>query len=158
LIKKGHRRIGCISNNLRVTPVIERLQGYEKALEDHGIEVDHSLIQIEEYSFENGYRFAQYFLNKTDVTALFVADNLLLMGAMEYFQHNKIPIPDRLAIIGFDDFEWERITTPPLSVVKQPAYELGEKAAEVMLKRLSNKGGEYREYRLPTELIIRQSF
>lgn len=158
LIKKGHKRIGFITNNLKVTTVSERIEGYRKALEDNGIKVDESIIKIGDYSYDAGYILMKQMLTESEISAVFVADNLMTMGALECINSLKINIPAQLAIAGFDDFEWERITTPPLSVVKQPPYDLGCKAAEVLLERLNDPEKPYGEYRLPTELVIRNSF
>ena len=76
---------------------------------------------------------------------------------MGYLQEKRISIPQELAIIGFDDYEWTKITTPPLSVIKQPSFELGRKAAEVLLNKIENGTTEVKEYRLDTEFVLRGS-
>lgn len=158
LINKGHRKIGFMTIDFRVTTIQERIEGYKKALSDNGIGVDESIMRIGDYSFESGYAMMKDLMGKSDITAVFIADNLMTMGALEYLYEIKKKIPEELAIVSFDDFEWERITTPPLSVVKQPPFELGCKAAEVLMERLKNPDMPYTEYRLPTELVVRKSF
>ncbi|HHV98382.1 MAG TPA: LacI family transcriptional regulator [Clostridiaceae bacterium] len=159
LINKGHRKIGFITNNLKATTIEERITGYKKALTDHGIKVDESLMRFGDYTYETGYMLMKDLLEKEkEITAVFIADNLLTMGSLEYLYEINKKIPEEIAIISFDDFEWERIITPPLSVVKQPPFEIGQKAAEVLLERLSNPDKPYTEYRLPTELVVRKSF
>lgn len=158
LLKRGHTRIGYITGPLGLTTSDERLAGYQRALRDNGVAVDNSLIQQGTASFEHGYTAARTLVNEQQVTALFVANNIMTIGAISFLQDTKVSVPAKLAIIGFDDYDWARITTPPLTVIRQPSFELGRKAAQILLKRLTEPGkGDYHECRLPTELIIRDS-
>ncbi|QYR22369.1 LacI family transcriptional regulator [Paenibacillus sp. sptzw28] len=159
LLDKGHTRIGCITGTLGISTSNERFEGYKKALAQPGIPFDPSIVKIANSSFESGYECAEQLLSSSDITALFVANNVLTMGAIGYLQEKKINIPGDLAVIGFDDYDWTKITTPPLTVIRQPSFELGEKAAEVMVNRIENNDEqqEFKEYRLQTELIIRGS-
>jgi LacI family transcriptional regulator len=100
----------------------------------------------------------ELFFNTT-ITALFVVNNLMTIGAMQFLKEKQIKVPDALAIIGFDDYKWASITNPPLSVVKQPSCRIGEKASELLIRRIKKEEtGDYKEYRLSTELVIRDSF
>jgi LacI family transcriptional regulator len=162
LIKKGHKKIGFISGTLGITTSDERLKGYVQAFMDNDIFLDPSLIKEDDANFDNGYKLAQELLEKKDVTAIFVSNNIMTLGAIKLLQDRKVKIPEEMAIIGFDDYEWTKITMPPLTVVSQPAYELGQKAAEVLIERinldtedLKNKG--FKEYRLTTHLVERES-
>ncbi|THF75652.1 LacI family transcriptional regulator [Cohnella fermenti] len=160
LLDKGHKRIGFLSATLGISTSMERLEGYRKALEERGIAFDPALVREIPASFDNGRLAAQQLLDGTDMTALFVANNVLTMGAMSYLQERRVRIPQELAVIGYDDYDWTKITTPPLTVIRQPSFELGEKAAEVMLSRIEEADGqeeEPREYRLPAQLIVRDS-
>lgn len=98
-------------------------------------------------------------LAKTDITALFIANNVMTMGGMGYIQEKRIRVPEELAVIGFDDYDWTKITSPPLTVIRQPCFEIGEKAADTMIKRIekNDDGTKFKEYRLPTELVLRGS-
>ncbi|MGI8315920.1 LacI family DNA-binding transcriptional regulator [Halobacillus mangrovi] len=157
LIDKGHKKIGYISGPLGLTTSDERYEGYRKALNDNGIDVDESLVKIGEASYHFGERLTDELLDESDMTALFIANNVMTIGSMITLQNRDVNIPDELAVIGFDDYEWTKVTKPALSVIKQPAFELGEKAAEVLLNRLKNPKEPFQEYRLPTTLKIRGS-
>ena len=69
----------------------------------------------------------------------------------------KLKIPDDISIVGFDDLPWAKAISPPLTVVKQPAYEMGQKAAELFFKRVEEPSRENVEVVLEPKLIIRQS-
>lgn len=158
LLEKGHTRIGFISGKQNVSSVEDRLAGYCKALKDFGIEPDPSLIRSGESKPQAGYEAAAELVADGSVTALFVANNVMCMGVLKLIREKGIRIPDRLALVCFDDFEWTAVIDPPLSVVRQPAYELGEKAAQILLERIESPDRSIKEYRLPSHLIVRESF
>jgi len=159
LIKKGHSKIGAIAGLPGLTTSKERIIGYKRALVDYGIKVDQNMIKIGDNRFDSGYKSTKELLSNTKITALFVVNNLITIGAMQFLKEKQIKVPDELAIVGFDDYKWASITNPPLSVVKQPSPEIGEKASELLIKRIKKEEiGDYKEYRLSTELVIRDSF
>ena len=157
LILKGHSRIGLLTGELGITTSNERFDGYKKALADHDIPFDSSIVRMAESNFESGYESVKALLGEQKITALFIANNVLTMGAMKYIQEQRIQIPAELAIIGFDDYDWTQITCPPLSVIRQPSYAIGVKAAEIMLERIEKPSTISEEYRLSTSLILRDS-
>jgi len=159
LIKKGHSRIGVISGLPGLTTSEERIMGYKKALVNYGIKVDQNLIKIGDSRYDSGYKLMKELLLNSNITALFVVNNLMTIGAIQFLKEKHVKVPDELAIIGFDDYKWASITNPPLSVVKQPSRTIGEKASELLIRRIKKEEtGDYKEYRLPTELVIRDSF
>ncbi len=158
LIKKGHKKIGYISGELGYTTSDERLNGYKEALIETGIDINKHFIKVGISNFQNGYELTKELVENEEITAIFIANNVLSMGAMGYLQEMKVKVPNQIAIIGYDDYDWTKITNPPLTVIKQPAYEIGKKAAEVLLRRIETDNTDsYTEYRLEPELIIRKS-
>ncbi|MEK3884029.1 LacI family DNA-binding transcriptional regulator [Paenibacillus sp. PL2-23] len=156
LIGKGHTRIAYISGPNTLTTTKERYEGYLEALSEAGIEKDQALVCMGEVSLNSGYKMAET-LMKQGPTAIFVADNVMAMGVMSYLQEKKIAVPDQIAVVAYDEFQWTRITSPPLSVIEQPSFELGVKAAKVMLERIDNEDAPLQEHRLTAHLIVRQS-
>lgn len=157
LMEKGHRKIGFIAGLMGITTTEERLVGYRQALMEFGIPVKETLIKTGDMSWQTGYLLAEELLKERDITALFVANNAMSLGVLRFLQERKIRIPQEVALIGFDDYEWTEVATPSLSVVKQPSYELGVKAAEILLNRIENPMISNREILLDSELIIRNS-
>jgi len=158
LIEKGHAKIGIITGLPGLTTTKERLIGYEKALINYGLKINKNFIKVGNSRFESGYKLTKELLEHTDITALFVTNNLMTIGAIKYLKEKQVAIPGDIAIIGFDDYKWSSIIEPPLSVVRQPDYDIGEKASTLLIKRIKKEEiGEYKEYRLPTKLIIRDS-
>jgi DNA-binding LacI/PurR family transcriptional regulator len=90
-------------------------------------------------------------------TALFLANNLMTLGAFQALHERDLRIPDDVAVIGFDDMPWSTSLQPPLTAVAQPTFELGATAAQLLLARLREPMRPFRRVVLDTSLIIRGS-
>lgn len=157
LIKKGHRKIGMITGIPTISGTKERLLGYKDALRSHNIEINEKWIKVGDSKFQSGYQLAGELL-KEDITAVFIANNLMTIGAMKYFKEQNIAIPDQLAFIGFDDYEWATITTPTLSVIRQPSFEMGVQSAKALFEMIQSKNDDKLiNYVFSTKVIIRES-
>jgi|SRR5699024_7062825 len=156
LIGKGHKRIGMITGIPNISSTIERLEGYKAALWNNNLMVDETLIQSGDSKFQSGFDLTNILIEK-NITALFVANNLMTIGALNLLKRKSIKIPEEIAIIGFDDYEWAEITDPPLSVVKQPSKSIGEKSAEVLIQKIKSNTKKVINYNFPAEFIIRSS-
>ena len=158
LISIGRRRIACITGSPHTTTGSERLLGYKQALEAAGIAVDESLIRFSDFKESGGFRAASELMEMANPPdAIFVANNLMTLGTLEALRAAKIPIPDQVAVVGFDDEPWAEYTQPPLTVVAQPTYDMGRQAAELLLERIAGSSGPAREVILRTELRVRES-
>lgn len=159
LLGLGHNRIGLITSAGNYSSFKERQKGYEQALSEHGIEVDPFLIGYgDQRSTESGKRLVLKMLNnKKRPSALFVTNNLFLLGALEIIHELGLRIPEDISIVGFDDMPWARSFYPPLTVVAQPGYEMGQKAAEMLFSRLNNPKREPSTIILEPKLTVRAS-
>jgi len=158
LIKLGHRRIGLIGGPTTITTGRERQEGYQRALIDHGLTIDEDLISEGDFKQDSGYQRACELLQLSNPpTAIFAANNLMTLGALNAIHEKGLNIPQEVAIVGFDDMPWAPSLNPPLTTVAQPAYELGRVAAEMLLARIADKDRLVREIKLETTLIIRES-
>jgi len=159
LVSLGHRRIAFISNGpLIYTASRDRLLGYQSVLRDVGLECDESLVRYGEFSRASGYEAMQSLLQLPErPTAVFVASDVVAFGAMAALQDANVRIPEEMAVVGFDDVRMAAYVTPPLTSVRLPARELGETAAEILLRLIQGEKAEPQVVLLDTELIIRQS-
>lgn len=159
LLGLGHRKIGLITSSGNFSSFRERQAGYEEALSEHGIVIDQTMIGYgDQRSTESGKQLALKLLNKKDrPTALFVTNNLFLLGALETVHEMGLRIPDDLSIVGFDDMPWARSFYPPLTVVAQPGYEMGRQAATMFFKRIDNPDLKPAVSVLEPRLILRNS-
>ncbi|MEM6720916.1 MAG: LacI family DNA-binding transcriptional regulator [Bacteroidota bacterium] len=165
LINQGHKRIAHFRGDLNPQNSIDRFLGYKKALEDHGIAYDPSLVYIcnNNTDFQDGYTTAATLVaeHQNTVDAVFTITDSIAIGAMKYFSENAMVVPDDIAVFGFSDWFMSSVTNPPLSTVKQPGYEIGEKATALLLDEIEDKKkgrtSTPQTIVLPTELMIRAS-
>lgn len=149
LINAGHRRVGIIVGPLDISTANERMVGYRRALEDYGIEADlprsgdsanEDLIQIGSYDFESGYRLFNRFMDmEHPPTALCVTNYDMTMGAATAAHERNITLGKDIGFVGFDAVDLCRIVSPPLSIVEQPTQLMGQKAGEILLKRMAGE-------------------
>ncbi len=159
LIMHGHRRIGIIVGPENVYTAQERLKGYIRVHKDYRLEVDPCLIKYGDYKMQSGYNLLKELIEiDPPPTAVYVTNYEMTVGSIIAINENNIKIPEDLSLIGFDNLDLARIVKPPLSVVVQPVQQIGETAAQVLLKRLRNDlGGFPLIARLKTELLLRDS-
>jgi len=157
LINAGHRKIGIIVGPMDISTANERMVGYRRALEDYGILMNagpganpdkpypldgekDSMIQIGRYDFESGYRQFNNFMDMDHPpTALCVTNYDMTMGAVTAAHERNIVLGRDIGFVGFDAVDLCRIVTPPLSIVEQPTQLMGQKAGEILLKRLAGE-------------------
>ncbi|MBB5323238.1 LacI family kdg operon repressor [Anoxybacillus tepidamans] len=155
----NHTRIGIITTSLsrKVTPRIERIEGYKKAMLHFGLPI------VDEYIKGVDLDYIQNALNtmfslKEPPTAILAGNDLVLMEILRYAKENSINIPNDLALIGVDDVPFAPIFTPALTTIAQPAFEMGEKAAQLLLDKIKNEHKEQaRIHRFPPTLIVRET-
>jgi DNA-binding LacI/PurR family transcriptional regulator len=162
LIDDGHTRIGAVLGSDVATTGRERREGYAEALRSRGLPLDWSLVRMRRDQGTNrqevGYELTQELLSLPESpTAIFTGTNLLTLGALRAIQERELKIPDDIALASFDDIDWMPVFRPALTSVSQPASEVGQKAAEMLLKRIASEGGPPRDVLLPSTLLVRQS-
>jgi len=137
LIEHGHRRIGIICGPPDVPAAQERLAGYKLALAQNNLPFDERLVRIGHWQVEDGLTCAYSLLREQNPpTAIFAANNMMALGAYKAIRSEKLHIPNHLALAAFDDAVWATAFDPPLTVVAQPSYELGQVGAQQLLSRL----------------------
>jgi len=158
LIKLGHKRIGLIAGLPKVSTSRERQQGYEDALASHKLPLRPEYVRTGDYKQASGRMLAEELLAlAAPPTALFAANNLMAVGALEAIHARRLKVPGDIALIGFDDLPWADALDPPLTVIRQPAYEVGRAAVELLLKRLSDPKRPETHLKLLPKLVIRGS-
>lgn len=160
LIQLGHRRIGIVSGPAELTPSAQRLAGYAAALREAGIPYDPDLVGLSEFRRQEGQAAAHALLRRApDVTAIFGAGNMLAIAVMLALREAGLRCPEDISVAGFDDFEWADVFHPRLTVVAQPAAEVGQEVVRLLLDRAETPGETLppRRVVLATRLIIRDS-
>lgn len=159
LIKNNHKRIGFISSREISYTARERIKGYYRAHADCSLEVDRELVKDNGYMEMDGYSAMKQFLSmKHPPTAVIASNYYTTLGAMKAIYDEKIPVPEKVSVIGFDNLGLSEVLQPPLSIVTQPMEEIGRKAAEIVIKRIR---GEEEDFplvlQLQTEMVLRSS-
>ncbi len=158
LLGLGHRRIAFINGPLAVSTALEREAGYEAAFEATGLAAPRDLILYADFRQRGGYNAMQTLLSLPNrPTAVFVASNLMTLGALQAIHERGLGIPSEIAVVGFDDMSWAMSLQPPLTAVAQPTRELGMTAARLLLDRIAEPGRPPRHIVLETELVVRAS-
>ncbi len=159
LLEQGHRRIAVLSGPRRVSTAVDRVEGYLQAMRAHGLEPDPSWVQFGSYTMAFGRQAMTYLIeNGTGVTAVFAGNNFIAAGVVQALRERALRIPKDVAVAAFDDIPVNFWMSSFLTVARQPAYEMGRKATELLLKRLlTDDEGEFHELLLPVEILVRAS-
>lgn len=160
LVSLGHTRIATVTGRLSTTTGRERLRGYQQALEEAGLPTEPAWIVEGDHFEGTGYQAATKLLSLPDdlsFTALFAANGDVTAGVLQAVQERGLNIPYDLSLIGFDDSRWARLVTPPLTVIEQPAFEMGYLAGEQLFRLLDGTEPKPLEHRLQPRLILRKS-
>lgn len=154
LIARGHKKIGMIAGPDHIFTAKERVMGYQLAMMEAGLPVEERLMIHSDYTIMGGVTCLEELVHKnSDMTAVFVSNYEMSMGAMIGINELGIEVPGQLAFIGFDNAEFARACVPMLSIVTQPTKEIGEKVAGLMLKRLDHYDGTGEIIKLQTGFI-----
>jgi GntR family transcriptional regulator, arabinose operon transcriptional repressor len=154
LIQRGHRHIGCISSPvLGTTSLEDRLRGYEEALAEYQIPVDHTERLLE----ASPASIARFLAERRSLTAVLSFDSVHGYHVMKEAAQLGIRIPHDLSVINFDDYQHPDLFKTPPTVVVQPFRRMGGEAARLLLELIKNPSMERRRIMLPVNLVERAS-
>jgi LacI family transcriptional regulator len=105
----------------------ERLAGYRQALERRGVHPEPALARHADFREQGGYAAMASLLVDANPDAVFVANNLMTIGALECLVHHGIEVPREIGVVGFDEIPWADLVRPSLSTVAQPTYEMSSR-------------------------------
>ena len=159
LLGLGHRRIGAIIGRTGISTTDSRRLGYEAALLAYGVTVDPDLIRNGQSTVNGGGDAARAFLDlRPRPTAIFAANNLMTLGLFLALKEYGLRCPEDVAVAGFDDMLWLSAFAPGVTTIAQPNYDLGKRAAELLMDRLTGRPPESPRIEvLPTRLVVRES-
>jgi LacI family transcriptional regulator len=153
----GHRRIAHIAGPLSTTTGAERAAGYRAAMKSRGLVTDESLIAMADaYAEPSGYAAALRIL-RASPTAIFAANDLLILGALRAVREAGLRVPQDISLVGVNDIPLAGLIDPPLTTVRVPQREMGEIAARMLVAVLENEPVARRHVLLDTALIVRGS-
>jgi LacI family transcriptional regulator len=154
----GHKRIGLISGIGGVRTTEERVEGYRRGLEESGLPFDPLLIASGRSHADPAEAAVRYLLNlSAPPTALVIANNHMTIGALRALRRLKVRIPEDIALVCFDDFEWADIMRPRLTAMAQPIREIGLEATRLLITRIADPRQKPRKARLRPVFHNRES-
>jgi LacI family repressor for deo operon, udp, cdd, tsx, nupC, and nupG len=157
LLSLGHRRIAAITGPAESPHSRDRMFGYRLALRAAGVQFDESLVLDGDFTMETGGEGAARALNlSARPTALFCFNDQMAIGAIQRLQGLGCRVPDEMSVVGFDDIDFAPFTSPPLTTVRQPSFDMGATAMRLLHHRLSGSA-EIETVTLPTELVVRET-
>ncbi len=163
LLQNGFSRIAFLGSAAHLSIIRERLAGYEAALKDHGIKRNDAFVR---YCSHGGMIYQeveeemkQLLKQKVKPDAVLACSDKLTTNVFRYCKANKIKIPKSLGLIGFSNLDLTEYLEPSLSIIRQQAFEMGERAAAIMIRLLESKRPiyQYESSVLPPQLFIRES-
>lgn len=156
----GHTRIAHLLGPARREGTTQRLEGFRRGLEDCGIVLNERYLRSADYtaSTDEWAHSTHELLELPDPpTAIIASDDTVAAVCMQTIQSVGLKVPQDVAIVGIDDQDFCRYLYPPLTTIRLPIAEAGERAIQIVLDRLSGKGGDCEHIMLDTPLVIRQS-
>lgn len=160
LVFLGHRRIGAISGPLGSSPGRSRHEAFVASMLRHGLPVEESLVVVSDFREVGGAAAMEQIWSAVQrPTAVFVANNLMTMGALTALRRLGVALPDELSLVGFDDVPLGALLDPPLTVVTRPDVEQGAAAGRLLLERLGPRDESLPACRItmPVQLVVRAS-
>ncbi len=158
LIQMRHQQIAMITGPLHLTSVQERLAGFKRALREANIAITPDFIQETAFDKQGGHTKALILLRMLPrPTAIFAGNDMIALGVLLAIRELRLRCPEDVSVVGFDNLDFAETTSPSLSSVHQPGYQLGSTAARMLLDRVSGDTGPAKHCVLETELKIRES-
>ncbi len=163
LIKSGYKQIATVSNPALLSITKERLAGYKAALQDHGIAFNDNLVK---YCQHGGMIFSEVedvvnelFNLQQKPDAIFALADKLTTNCLRILKSRGIKVPGDIGLLGFSNTDLTELLDPPLTVIRQPAFEMGEIATNLLLQLIESKRPvtEFETKVLSTDLLIRNS-
>jgi LacI family transcriptional regulator len=151
LISKGYSHIGFISAPTSLPTGNQRLDGFTSALIDSGITPEQRLIQFGDTFIDSGYHATMELLKNPEIDCIFSANELMALGSLKALTERHLKIPEQIGFLTWDNPYWTQFSSPQISVIAQPTYEMGAIAAETILRRITSESQSSKE---PLEMTL----
>ncbi|QHS23047.1 catabolite control protein A [Virgibacillus sp. MSP4-1] len=158
LIENGNRSIGFVSGPLDTAMNNQKMEGYKRALQKGGLEVDEDLIFRGDYTYQSGHDgFTRLIEQDKQPSAVFVASDEMALGVVHGAQDKGYNVPDDIEVVGFDNTRLATMVRPTLSTVIQPMYDIGAVSMRLLTKFMNEETVDEQNVILPHRLIERNS-
>ena len=158
LVESGRHRIATIAGPQDMAAGVDRLLGYHDRMAEAGIGADGGMVEIADFTHDGGRAAMERLLDRhAGLDAVFVASDLMAVGAVSALRAAGRRVPDDVAVVGFDDSQLAMTTEPNLSSVRQPIEEMGREMTRLLMQEIRSPGRAPRRVILDTQLIVRGS-
>ncbi len=160
LIASGGKRIAHIGGPLNLNIYRDRRDGFKTAIHHAGLPVDESMIIHNSLTRADGTNAIKRLMaNPKKPDAIFCANDTTALSAIIHLREKGIKVPNDILIVGFSNEPFSEVVTPSISTIGQPGFEMGQKAAELLITDIKSKNADdlFQKLVMPTELIIRDS-
>lgn len=160
LIELGHRRIGFVNGPTKIRQCADRRKGVRKALRAARLPIGRSLVEVTTAALnaDGGEEALRVLLDEPDpVTAIVCVNDLTALGVLRGLRRRGLRVPDDMSVVGYDDVEFAAVLTTPLTSVRQPRYQIGRAAAELLLAEARNPNHQHEQVLFQPELVVRDS-
>lgn len=158
LLDEGYRHIALITGPLQLSDAMSRVRGYRRALQSRGVLCDESLIVQGDFSEGSGRRAMGELLGRVQPPdAVYVSNILMLQGALRTLAAHRVRIPTQMGLISNDRSDWVDLLAVPVSTVEQPTDSMGTLAADMLLRRISDRDNGLEQVELKPSLVVRDS-
>ena len=156
LVSIGRKQLATITGHMEIYSGVDRLTGFKNGLTEHNLPILEERIAFGDFTEESGYLQAENLLSKTAFDGLYVASDMMAVGAIRAIQEAGLRIPEDIAVVGFDDIPGAAHYQPPLTTIRQPIQQMGAVAAQTLIDQLESKESVIpRRIILPTKLMVR---
>jgi LacI family transcriptional regulator len=142
LVGLGHERIAIIAGRLNLSNGLDRLEGFRQALQEAHLPLREEYLQCGDFGLESGYQCGLKLMRLPNPpTAIFCCNNKMTLGLMRALGELRIRCPERVSVLGFDDFDWAANFSPRLTTIAQPSYEMGKQAMAMLVRMMQREKG-----------------
>ncbi|MCH4898851.1 MULTISPECIES: LacI family DNA-binding transcriptional regulator [Pseudomonas] len=157
LLELGHRDIATIGGPTSTSVAQMRQAGFARALKEAGVEVAPSRMLESDFTSTGGYNAASVLLEHNPPSAIFAGNDMIGIGVLRAAAERNVRVPAELSVIGFDDIQMSRYVYPALTTVGQSILQLGEMAAEVLLRRIATPDLATDQRIVTPSIVLRES-
>lgn len=158
LLEKRRSEIMFLTGSLSRSAFFKRMMGYIDALASEGRSYNELLVQQCDVSFQGGYdKIYSIFSRNTEIKSIFAVSDVIALGAIRALTDIGLKVPEDISVVGYDDISISAMFIPSLTTVRQPMYKMGQKAVELLVKRISDSTLKNQNIIVEPELIIRES-
>lgn len=158
ILRQGHKQLAMITGPRHLTNSTNRLKGFKRALAEKKIHIGPEYIQEANFDQHGGYAKTLLLLRMIPrPTVIFAGNDMIAFGALLAFREMGLHCPDDISLFGFDNLDLAEMTSPPLSSVSQPGYQMGTTAAQILMDRVRGDDGPPKHIVLDTAIKIRDS-